>query len=525
MLFTSLHDAVEARLRTDAQRIVYRWIGRSGDVECAMTGDELRHRAGAMARHLRALRPEGGIVGLAGSPGPDFLVGLLGSIFAGMTALPLPGPGPGPARHRLKAGIEALSSGLLIASATEADALRAIAHGADLVIPGTDWAKPPRYAPPEVALLQFTSGTTRQARAVRLTGSAILANAAFTAGAWQSTPEDTSLTWLPHYHDMGLFGGLLYPLLTGMGIAQMAPLSFVQRPQRWLEAISLTRATITGAPAFALQLCRDSISTEAMHNVDLGCLRALYCGSEPIPPGLLAAFSQEMRPAGLRLGTVFACYGMAETTLFAAGTPKHAETESCALHEDGQHQLAIFDNETERFVDAGSSGEILLLGPSLCSGYTQRGDDDLFWSDPETGCRWLRTGDLGKISEGRLTITGRAKDVLIVNGTNIAATEIEWAAARTDPALNPLAAAAFATGPIASGQSVLVIETLRKMTTSPTGELITRIRALLQSTFGIDLRAVRVVRPGTLERTTSGKIRRASARIRFESGDFDGGIT
>jgi len=319
----SLAEKIAERLDAGGNRPLYAWVGRSCTVEKSLTGGEIAKAAQAEATRLRALLQRESLVGIAVHPGPEFLIGLIACFWAGMTAMPLPAPGPGPGRtrQRLQSALESLRPQAILTTAGHAATLARMAPEQEsrLIVIGTavsgrDGAI---ATAAETAILQLTSGTAGAAKGVCLSDAAILANIRLcratspSTGAW--------LSWLPHYHDLGLFGGLLYPLVNGLPITQMSPLIFLQQPFRWLKVMDSVGAAVTGAPAFALQLCIDMVTPEMVRTLDLSRLEGLFCGAEPIPPGLLQRFAETMAPAGLSPTAMTACYGLAENVVCVAG--------------------------------------------------------------------------------------------------------------------------------------------------------------------------------------------------------------
>ena len=500
---TDLANALWEALETAGDRPVYQWLGRRADRVETQTGAELLAYAARQAATLRHRLPDGGTVAIAAQAGPEFLVACLGTILAGLTVLPLPAPGPGPQQHRVAQGIRAARPDLILTNpALQHHLPRSLAIG------GGDDALLAPMPDPAISVLQLTSGTQSDPKCVCLPGAAVLANCRHVAQAWGFGPTDHSLTWLPHYHDMGLFGGLIFPLLSGVMISQMDTLGFVQRPTRWLRALEMTGATVSGGPTFAFRQCLERSTPKDRAALDLSALRYLFCGAEPIPKGFLDDFASGFAPAGLRRDAVFACYGLAETTLFAAGRPGDGPDGVYTVPETTDHRVAIFHPKTRARVKAGQAGEICLAGPSLCAGYSD-GTNPVF--QDTDGATWLATGDLGVIQSGGLQIQGRIKDIVIVNGTNIAMADIDFAVAGAVPTLTGATPAAYLEASGDDARLSLAIEHRDHRALNQKPELYDQIARHIQGQFGIAPQAVHFLRPGALERTTSGKIRRVTA--------------
>lgn len=536
MLFRSaalsvLARAIDSALADFGERMAYSFLGRAARTEVALTGSELRDLARVQAEALQDAHPTAQSALLALPPGIGFLNALLGCIYSGIAAIPAPANRPGPGLARLLAGLSLKPDVVFVAKGERAkmEALCA-ERGLKPVLIVEALEDPTSFPtaskripkvldcpddPARIAILQLTSGTSGEAKAVRVPNSAVLANANLAIEHWKLTRDDRSLTWLPHYHDMGLFGGLIFPLIAGVEIHQMAPLRFLQRPALWIQAASERKITMTGAPAFALDLVREKMSAEEISAFDLQSLRGIFCGAEPIRPGLLSDFAGTMESAGLPPSAPFPCYGLAEATLLVAGAPRSHPQSGVTVFDDPRHRLSIMDQQTGLPLPEGAEGEICVNSTSVADGYAISEDQlaPFSTSDFGTGAHWLRTGDLGRIVAGQLTISGRVKEIFIVNGVNIAPSEIEWYAGRTLPELNPNAAAAFQFGTLLDKSSALVVELKRGIALSLEDREAKKIlRGAIRSEFGLELDQIKIVRSGTLPRTTSGKIRRLAAR-------------
>ena len=526
-----LRSAVDSGLARLGERAAYHKIGSGLETELSLTGWELRGLGVDLAARLleqpRPLRR----VAIVTPAGAEFLVALLAGIYAGLECVAPPFPTPGPTRKRFeKIMMQCQPDGLL---ALEADipalrealstiglpdvailpiALERSGRDADAVLAGLPDG--------QCRILQHTSGTSGTPRAVVLTGANVAANAQFVRRSWRFSTEDSMLTWLPHHHDMGLFGCLLTPVIVGFPIHQMSSFTFLKRPSRWMAAMSRTGATVTGGPAFAMRLAMKA--SDPVEDLDLGAVHMVFCGSEPIPPNLLQEFAAHFTPAGLSPAAPFACFGLAESTLYVAGRPGSAPTPACPLFEDVAHAVRVVDPETGVAVEEGEEGEVWVAGPSVASSYLDAPEESAatfggrLVGDPNADRRWLRTGDLGRLRDGALSVSGRIKDMIIANGANVPATEIEWTATAAEPALEAMAASCFAYGPLEEGRAALVLEIERRAAGALDPEAIRRrIRAAVRSAHGVDLNAILFVRRGVLPRTTSGKVRRGEVRQQF----------
>jgi acyl-CoA synthetase (AMP-forming)/AMP-acid ligase II len=478
-------------------------------------------------------------------PGVEFAEALAGCLYAGAIAIPAPAPRHGATLERLE-GIGAGSSAKLILTTAalkarlEAEAapgsplaaLKLVAMeeldlGAQAAAyPGLD------LEPSAPVMVQYTSGSTLEPRGVVLSSATLLANIGLTVrgtGFGRGGAPETFVNWMPHYHDMGLIGSLLIPLVMGFETVQMPPLAFVQNPERWLQAIHRYRGTSSGGPPFAFDLCTKRVSDEALAALDLSSWRIAFCGAEPVYTSTLQAFRSRFAPAGFSRDALVTVYGMAEVAVYVGGShgpaepleaaPALTERAPCYCNEEVLETIRIVSPEG-RAMPAGEEGEIWLSGPSVAQGYL----DDPEASErtfrnrltPDDGRLYLRTGDLGTLNGNVLRVTGRAKDVLIRNGANFAARDLERIAAEEQAGLNPDGAAAFqCEGPAAP--IVLLLETPKEgWDETAEAETERAVRLAVMNGLGIALDHVGFVPAWSLPRTTSGKIQRARARAAWQ---------
>ncbi len=368
----------------------------------------------------------------------------------------------------------------------------------------------------------------------------LLHNELMIQASFHSTPETVYVTWLPIYHDMGLIGNMLHAFWLGGTCYFMAPLSFLQRPVRWLQAISRFSATISGGPNFAYQLCADKISAADRAGLDLSSWQVAFNGAEPVRSSTLARFEQVFAPSGFRQRAWLPCYGMAESTLIATGG--NPLVDPVVLHVDkdllGQGRiqpaadgvplvgcgptlpgqaLRIVDPVTLKQVEPDRTGEIWLAGPHIGGGYWQQPEAsrDTFQAHiADTGeGPFLRTGDLGFVHDGELYVAGRLKDVMIVRGVNVYPQDIEAAVEAVDEALYPTGSAAFSVDDPAGERVVVVAEINRTHRDAvDVRQLAARIRQAVLEQQEVLLADIVFLRPGSLPKTSSGKVQRGRAR-------------
>ena len=331
------------------------------------TGDRIKAASDAMARDLRQWLGQGDhTLVLAMPAGSDFYISLLACLRAGITAVPVTLPRIGSHSDRFQHLVSDSGASAVLCtpdaqkvvtaalSVMEAPPCPVVALPLADLPPVAGRAGAPDASPP--VIVQYTSGSTRNPKGVRLTAAGIVANCDTVMREWQMDAATRMVNWLPHYHDMGLMGGVLYPLLCGGVSFQMSPMEFIRRPIFWLQAISDHRANFSGGPAFAFSDCVRRIEAKDLAGVDLSSWRRAFCGAEPVPTGLLDAFHAHLASTGLPRASVFPCYGMAEITLFSAGSPEAAETpdtramgvEPCKLTAGTAPNIRIVDPGTSR---------------------------------------------------------------------------------------------------------------------------------------------------------------------------------
>ncbi|MAM76868.1 MAG: hypothetical protein CMO29_24045 [Tistrella sp.] len=545
-----LADRIEKALAGRADLPSIAFTGTGGTIT-GRTGDELRAAIWMQVDRLRSwMRGGTGVLVLAFPAGETFVTLFLGCLMAGITAVPVALPRRGSRSGQFRHIVTDCGAAAVLCAPESRATITAALRGADAggADPG---GRDPRGGAPQIpviawppdgaalpslpdidradaekmrpAIIQYTSGSTRWPKGVRIMPWNVVENCALVMRAWGMDETAHFVNWLPHYHDMGLMGGILYPLLCGGQSVQMSPFEVIRRPAAWLEAISAAGATFSGGPAFMFADCLTRIRDDEIDGLDLSRWQRAFCGAEPVPAGLLDRFHARFVATGLRRDAVFACYGLAEATLFAAGVPKDdagtaisdQSVTPCHLTDETRAHLRIVDPAGTRVLAEGETGEICLSGPWIADGYLGRADETAAsFQAPAPAAPdpvWLRTGDLGHVTGNTLHVVGRLKDVLICNGRKISAAELEWLAAGIDPALNPLAAAAFAPDVTSSGLAVLAIEPRLGCRLAPdTAALARRIARAVAGEWGIRLTDVVFVPRGRLPRTSSGKIRRAA---------------
>jgi len=532
----------------------------SGDADRWRTYASLREQALHVAGSLRdAGVRRGDLVALILPDAEPFLVALAGTSYSGATPASLPPPATtvGLPRYLERAqallrasGVRAIVTTRRIASAlVEAFAstgASSLADGVVLVFDDLDGAAiEPDVAPAlgDVALVQFTSGSTSSPKGVTLTHANLAANIeAFGGpGGIATSSDDIGVSWLPLSHDMGLVGMALGALYAARPCVLLPPQEFVKRPAEWLRAIARHRGTVSFAPNFAYDLCVRRVSDAT--GIDLSSWRVAGCGAEPIHCATLTAFAEKFSSSGFRETSFVPCYGLAEHVLAATVAPRgrrpridHVSADRLAGEcvavpaADGDRTVALVscgpplpDHDLRIVADDGRAlperhvGEIQLAGPSVMAGYHR--EPVLTAATVDDG--WLHTGDLGYMSGGELFVCGRAKDIVIVHGRKYQSEDLEWAVERV-AGVRPGRVVAFASAQGGTDRVVIIVE---GDGTSAAAALAAGVRQEIADLFGLAVDDVVIVRSGTIGRTTSGKVQRAATRARYESGDLRGGTT
>jgi acyl-CoA synthetase (AMP-forming)/AMP-acid ligase II len=546
---------VRAQVARYARARSYTYLREAGRdlAEEVVTYEDLDRDARAIAAWL-ATRPERDRpVLLLYVDGIDFLRAFLGCLYAGAIAVPAPLPHDGRSIERTLGMVD--DAGIALVLTTDAfvepltawagenglaDGITCVATNADPLGDADDW-RMPELTGDTIAFLQYTSGSTSEPKGVVVTHANLLHNSAVIAEALELDDTITGVGWLPHFHDMGLIGLLLQIIYVGADLAFMSPMTFLKRPIRWLEAIDRYRAYVTVAPNFAYELVARRVTDDDLARLDLSTLRVALNGAEPIRAHTLDAVTTRLAAAGLRPDVFVAGYGMAEATLLASasrvGRLPRLDADAAALerHEivpatarpttrlvsNGRPagiDVRVVDPETRRVLPDGRVGEIWLRGGSVTAGYFNRHDDtaEKFGARTDDGDgSFLRTGDLGAIHDGELYVTGRLKDVLIVNGRNLYPQDIEEAIGRIHPAL--VTAPGVVLSVAADREHIVVIHGVdaRAMPDTTPAELTAQIRGTVARTFDVPAPSVVLVERRAVHRTTSGKVQRMSMRASF----------
>jgi len=563
---STLIEILRQRAARQAEKVAYRFLADGEDEVASLTFAELDRRARALGAFLQQQGATGERALLLYPPGLEFVVSFLGCLYGGVVAVPAYPPRTNRPDARLAAIVKDARPRFALTTPALADLAKDFAAHVpglrDLQWVATEeidqqlaglWVAhaDPSSVPGSTAFLQYTSGSTATPKGVMVTHRGLFHNERMIQAAFNQSEESVIVGWLPLYHDMGLIGNVLQPLFAGASCVLMAPVAFLQQPVRWLRAISKYRATTSGCPNFGYELCARKIDAAAREGLDLSSWQVAYSGAEPVRAETLRLFAEAYAPHGFRSEAFYPCYGLAEATLFVSGgTPGQgagvcrvdaealgqnravAETAGKASRElvaCGRawldQQVRIVDPESGRTLPDGQVGEIWVAGESLAAGYWNRPEEtrEVFGAvcedDPAT--KYLRTGDLGFVgADGEIFITGRVKDLIIIRGRNHYPQDIELTAERSHPALRLGGGAAFSVE--ADGEERLVIvHEVERTWRRELGGVVEAVRRAVAEEHEVPVHAVALIKPQSLPKTSSGKVRRRASRADFLEGRLE----
>ncbi|MEU0004280.1 fatty acyl-AMP ligase [Streptomyces sp. NPDC006314] len=550
----------------------FTFVDHSADVEGAVSSlswRQLDERVRAVAAGLHGMIDEGERVAVVAPQGLEYIVGFLGAACSGAIAVPLFSPSLPGHEEKLAAVLKDAAPAVLLTVETQCGLLtdfcakhglgsdRRIVTARDLCQEAAhDQAEFGRPRPDDVAYLQYTSGSTRVPSGVEITHANVCANARQALEAYDiRRGRNCTVGWLPLYHDMGLVLGIALPVIGHIPSVLMDPLAFIQQPGRWLSLLSRHTGALTAAPNFAYDYCARRVDADERDRLSLGSVAAMVNGSEPITPATLERFQAAFSPAGMMRTTMRPSYGLAEATVFVCASPAGEEPTVIAVDREalGQgvarpldtadqeavvelvacgrptgQEIAIVDPATCQRREDGHVGEIWLRGPNIGRGYWGRPEQSettfrAVLHGEEQGAPWLRTGDLGVWHDKQLYVTGRLKDLVIIDGTNHYPHDIEETVHHAHPAVRPHRVAAFAVSTGEGERLVVVAEHGRDANPDDiAGQEVTRaVRAALATGHGVALHDFVLVPPGSVPHTTSGKVARGACREQYLAGAWN----
>ncbi|MEN9867281.1 MAG: hypothetical protein RL748_2871, partial [Pseudomonadota bacterium] len=557
--FESLVALGRYRAEHQKSKMVYSMLKYGVEFDDKLSYETLDLKARAVAAQLQGMGVAGRNALLLFPSGLEFVVAFMGCLYAKVAPVPTPLPG--------RKDKDWIKTGLIACDADVAVVLTMEEHGKYIResmeedeflrnIPCLDsdtldtalaakWVDP-QVSRDDLAFLQYTSGSTGMPKGVMVTHGNLLHNEEMMRKAYQHTEDTVYVSWLPLFHDMGLIGNVLHTLYLGGQCYLMTPVAFLQQPLRWLQAVSEFKASTCFAPNFAYELCLRRISEEQRDKLDLSHWTLALNGAEPVRADTLERFAEYFGPCGFKWQSHYPAYGLAEATLFVSGTGRYNDPHIVNVDsQELQNNKVVYSDAaqgTQRLVSSGltntdqtvtivnpddfrrcadrSVGEIWIKGGSVAQGY---------WRKPEQTAEtfqarisgdgdgpYLRTGDLGFVDEGRLFITGRLKDLVIVNGANFYPQDIELAIQKNHPALRLGYGAVFSIEQDGSEQVVVVQEVERTMLKKiDPQEVFANIRQTVAREFQIGVAAIILIKPMMLPLTSSGKVQRRESRKRF----------
>jgi acyl-CoA synthetase (AMP-forming)/AMP-acid ligase II len=554
----TLSEILKSRAACQGEGCVYTFL--HGDEEQTLTFGELDRMARATAAVLLQLCSPGDRALLIYPPGLDYIVALYACMYAGVIAVPSYAPRPNRPMSRLESILASAEPTIVLTTRAMTEAPKSVFRQKDGVlskrtIMATDEIEPNPSAevsvpisPATPVILQYTSGSTAFPKGVTLTHGNLLHNLGAIERNFPLDSTSSTVFWLPPYHDMGLIGGLLQPLYTGFPVHLMSPVAFLQRPARWLQAISEFRATCSGGPNFAYDLCVRRVSEEEIKSLDLSCWKVAFNGAEPIRQQTLDDFCNKFSRCGFERSSFHPCYGLAESTLMTTGMDRPGtglqlqKVSRSAMEKDqiaepltaddeivvvssgcaaGDLDVRVVNPTTAEELPVDRVGEIWIAGASVAAGYWGRPKEteETFHAKLASGeGPFLRSGDLGFLRAGQFYITGRIKDLIIIRGQNYYPHDLEFTAQRCHPSLQPASSAAFSLDRDGAEHVILVQEVDARTNLSDQDEIITRISVSITETHDLHVDEVVLVKPFTLPRTTSGKMQRYLCRTAYLSG-------
>ncbi len=561
----SITDVLKMRAENEANKTAYVFLRDGEDDEELITYAELYEAAISIASSIKSKCKEGERALMLYPPGLEFVKALFACFYAGIIAVPAYPPRKNRSLNRIKSIVVDSQSSLILTTHQIHEASQK--NFADVEeLKEMDWyitedllrqhdgkARLTPSGNESIALLQYTSGSTGQPKGVMVTHRNIMRNSEYIRQSFELSRKSVSVSWLPSFHDMGLIDGVLQPVFTGFKGVLLPPVSFLQKPSRWLHAITKYSGTHCGGPNFAFDLCVEKTEEEELGQIDLSSMRTLYNGAEPLRKSTLMSFTEKFSSAGFRTEGFYPCYGMAETTLIISGgyvkeEPSYLSLSKEALENNKVVLAGVGSQESSDHVGVGHPwidtvirivnpetrlecardevGEVWVAGSIVTKGY---------WSKPqeteetfnayikETGeGPFLRTGDLGFFHDGELYISGRLKDLIIIRGRNIYPQDLELTAENCHPALRFNCSAAFSVSKDGQEKLFIAAEMERTYMRNPNiSEIADSIRQAIFEEFELDLEGIILLRTASIPKTSSGKIQRKATRKAYLEGNLN----
>ncbi|HEU5378911.1 MAG TPA: MupA/Atu3671 family FMN-dependent luciferase-like monooxygenase, partial [Ktedonobacteraceae bacterium] len=548
---------------------LYTFLSYGESATLALSYQDVHITAQAIATRLQQIASPGDRVLLLFQPGIDYLLAFFGCLYAGVIAVPVYPPNPARLQRTLPrlqsivhdarpsvvlspSAIQSLASTLLQVDPAFGN-MEWLATDTIHVNEGQYW-RVPAITGDSLAFLQYTSGSTADPKGVMVSHSNLLHNLSSIAHCFGHTSQSQGVIWLPPYHDMGLIGGILQPLYTAFPVTLLSPFDFLQKPFRWLEAITRYKATTSGGPDFSYDLCTRMISEEQKQQLDLSSWTVAFNGAEPVRAETMERFATAFASCGFRREAFYPCYGLAESTLMVSGgevaarpvvqwfktealeqgsavlaDPSSDEKKRRPLVSSGiatpDTQVRLVDPQTHLPCSTNEVGEIWINSLSVAAGYwgQQELSQQIFHAHlaNDQATSFLRTGDLGFLLDDQLFVTGRLKEVMIIRGRNLYPQDIEQTIVQSHAALRPNGTAVFSVEIDGSEQLVALQEVERHYRKTPFEEVVQAMRSAVAQTHEVALHAILLIKPGHILKTSSGKLRRRACRDAYLQQQFD----
>jgi amino acid adenylation domain-containing protein len=561
--FSTLVDLLEWRARFQAERVAYTFLVDNATQRISLSWSDLHRKAQLIGQRLCEMDAAGKTVLLLYPSDLEYVAAFFGCLYAGAIAVPAYPPRLNRNLHRLQAIVADSQASFALSVSFIQQRIEPLCRQ----FPGlssmrwlttddlkedsqNEWPRP-LITEEMPAFLQYTSGSTSQPKGVIVSHGNLMHNEGLIQQAFDQSESSVIVGWLPLYHDMGLIGNVLQTLYVGARCVLMSPAAFLQSPFMWLQAISVAKATTSGGPNFAYDLCVRKVTEEQRAQLDLSSWKVAFNGAEPIRPATLKRFAKAFAPCGFKPEAFHPCYGLAEATLFvsgkaARGVPKVQSFSTAELIKNrvqsangngseakvlvscgvsfGDQTLIIVEPESSVECATGHVGEIWISGPSVAGGYWHQREATAYTfhaklaGDPDE--TFLRTGDLGFLHEGELYITGRLKDLIIIRGLNHYPQDVEQTAEFSHAALRPGCSAAFSSEVEGEERLVIVLEVQRNRVVSDQ-EIVDAIRQRVAEEHEVQAFAVVLIQQGTIAKTSSGKIQRNATRRTFVAGKLE----
>lgn len=575
--FNTLIDLLRHRAEADRDRIAYIYLRDGQNEDTRWTYGEFEGRVIQLARAILNHAEPGDRALICHHPGMEYILSFWACMYAGVVAVPVYPPRFNQKLERIQTIVSDVGARIALTSTSVLETVRPL-FAEFQSLAKIEWieteklmsqveAPVPSGRPlvsreySDLAFIQYTSGSTSNPKGVMLTHGNLISNLDVIQAGFGHHEKSFGITWLPPYHDMGLIGGILSPAYAGFPVAMLSPYSFLQRPARWLQAITKYQATSSGAPNFAYEICVKRVTDEQLAELDLSHWETAFCGAEPIRAEVLDAFAKKFAVCGFRKEAFYPCYGLAEGTLMVSGGTRmggahtmnvdayameHDHRAVTAPAKDGSqmrtlvscgsqpahHEIRIVDTDQDRFesVPDGIIGEIWVHGPSVAKGYWNKADESettfhaTLKTNPgaDAGKSFLRTGDLGFLKDGQLFVTGRAKDLVIIRGRNVYPQDVEATVQSAHPGVETGNGAVFSVDHQGEERLVVVQEIDRRFRSGvDAGAILSSIRDRILESHELKAHAIMLVKQNSIPLTSSGKIQRQATRRLFMDGGLE----